>query len=381
MSIAPPTATHPDAIAKIAAAAAIQGISERTENGLLILSPTHQKPIRRILFTNVSGGPQGWTKVKDGSMPSHRLWGVPELVRLGYEVGFVPSLPDFYFGRKALPHDLSFYRHVRNWLGPDDIVYCAHNKLYWIPFLKSIGLVKPRIVSLLYAREPLNHAKAHAGVIALTPAAAEQARKLAPNAKVDHLGWGVHLPFYPSFPFTGEFLVSCGRTHRDDKTLKAAASKSRAPITLIQHASDGSEGWSENVRIIQGGPGWESRLSYPRLFSEYFAPASGFLIIVDPDPTEETACGFTNMIEAMVMARPVILTRTSALKTEINVESAGIGIHVEPGDANSLAEAMSALTSDPERGRRMGMKARHYAETHYNIDRFASGLHKFFLNL
>ena len=77
-----------------------------------------------------------------------------------------------------------------NWLGKDGIIYCGHTLLYWLPLLKLLGVIRNPIVSLTYAREPLDFARAHTGIIALTPAAADHARKIAPRAKVRHLSWG-----------------------------------------------------------------------------------------------------------------------------------------------------------------------------------------------
>ncbi len=206
------------------------GIVERQEQGLLILAPADRRPIRRVLFTNCSGGPAGWKSVAQGLMPSNRFWGCRELVRMGYEVAIAEPIADFYFYRNPLPHDLSLLKFVRSWLGPDDVIYCAHNVLYWLPFLKALGAVRSHVVSLLYAREPLNLARAHTGIIGLNPAAADHAQKLAPKAKVAHLGWGMDMDFYPELPYTPKSFLSCGRSNRDDRTLSRATEKCRAPI-------------------------------------------------------------------------------------------------------------------------------------------------------
>ena len=174
---------------------------------------------------------------------------------MGYEVGIADPLPDFYFRRNPLPHDLRLIDAVRNWLRPDDILYCAHNVLYWLPFLKRFGAVKCKVVSLLYAREPLDHSRAHSGIVALNPAAADHARKLAPQAKVAHLGWGMDLDFYHQLPFQPEWFLSCGRTQRDDATLRQAAAKTKAAVRLIAHQKDALVPWSSNVNVISGGQG------------------------------------------------------------------------------------------------------------------------------
>ena len=66
-----------------------------------------------------------WEKIKTGDMPPHHLRGCLQLVRMGYEVAIVEPLPDFYFNRRALPHDLKLLKLVRHWLGPEGIVFCG----------------------------------------------------------------------------------------------------------------------------------------------------------------------------------------------------------------------------------------------------------------
>ena len=80
----------------------------------------------------------------------------------------------------------------------------------------------------------------------------------------------------------------------------------------------------------------------------------------------------------MAMARPVILTRTGALPTEIDVERVGCGLHVPPENPDALAEAIEFLASDPSRAKAMGEAGRRLVETRYNIQRYADDLHKFF---
>jgi glycosyltransferase involved in cell wall biosynthesis len=105
------------------------------------------------------------------------------------------------------------------------------------------------------------------------------------------------------------------------------------------------------------------------------------LIVLKYDPEEYTAVGFTELIELMAMGRPIILTRTGALPTEIDVEKAGCGLHVPPNDPNALAKAIETIGNDPARAEAMGKASRQLCESHYNINRYAAGLHSFFETL
>jgi glycosyltransferase involved in cell wall biosynthesis len=362
-------------------AASTQGIHEREEHGLLILSPANLPATRRILFINVSDGTSAWHKYKAGLIPSNRLWGCVELVRMGYEIGLAESLRDFYFHRNPFPHDLRLLRACREWLRADDIVYCAHNTLYWLPFLKRFRLLRQPVVSLLYAREPLNLGSGHAGIIALNPAAADHARHLAPRAKVAHLGWGMDLDYYPQIPFHSESFLSCGKTNRDFNTLSLAAAGTRTRIRLIGHGDGAHTKFPRNVEVIPGGPGWTTRLTYRELLHSYYANCTASLIVLKPDPVEYTACGFTNLLEAMAVGRPAILTRTNANQSEIDIERSNCGLWVPPKDPIALAHAMNHLAENPGFSQKLGETGRLLCETHYNIKRFGADLHRFFESL
>jgi glycosyltransferase involved in cell wall biosynthesis len=362
----------------------LEGIAEREEEGFVILSPASSKPVRRVLHINAYGGRSVWEKVKNGLVPPHQLLGCLELVRMGYEVAMAEPLPDFYLYRKPLPHDLRLLSFVRSWLGPDGIIYCGHNVLFWLPMLAALGAIRSPIVSLLYAREPLDWSRAHRGIIALTPAAEEQARKLAPKAKISHLGWGVALPSFPLLEYRPQFFLSCGIANRDFRTLSEAAALSGLPLRVICPGIPAGLQWPANADVVDGGNGWNvdaKRITFHDLLHQHYAASTASLIILKEDAIEYTANGFTNLIEALALGRPVIVTRTGALTGEIDVEKAGCGIHVPPGDPRSIAAAMNALARDPQMAQELGQKGRQLCERNYNIDRYARDLHRFFESL
>ncbi|MCE2862516.1 MAG: hypothetical protein RIR76_77 [Verrucomicrobiota bacterium] len=349
------------------------GITERNEYGLTILTPVGVKPRRRVLYVNSYGGRCHWNEIKHGVVAPHHLWGSLELVRLGYEVGLAEPLPDFYLHRNPLPHDLRLLSAVRSWLGRDGIVYCGHNVLYWLPLLRELGAHHCRIVSLLFAREPLDQSRAHSGIIALTPPAAEHARKLAPKAKVAHLSWGASLGLFPRLDYAPERFLSCGRTRRDDVTLVAAANLSRRAFRVVSPLRPSDYSWPSNVQLSRGAPGE----TYSEFLREQYGDCAASLIILSPDPLQRTAVGMTNLIEALAMGRPVIVTRTGAIPAELDVERAGCGLHIEPSDPQALVRAIEQVATDPRAAAEMGAKGRAMCERRYNMGRFASDLHGF----
>jgi len=358
----------------------MEGIIERVEHGVRILSPATGRSTRRVLYVNSYGGTSILERIKSGMLPPHHLWGCLELVRKGYEVALAEPLLDFYLYRNPLPHDLRLLTLVRSWLGHDGIIYCGHNVLYWLPFLRLVGAIRCRVVSLIFAREPLNLSRAHDSVIALTSAAADHARKLAPRARIAHLGWGADLSFFPILPYQPEWFLSCGVTHRDHRTLSVAAFRSQCPVRVISSNLPKELSWPDSVSLVTSAEK-DLVVTFQELLFQQYCRATASLVILKNDPIEYTAVGMTNVIEAMAMSRPVIVTRTGALPTEIDVEATGCGLFVPPDNPEALAEAMQWLTDNPERARTMGETGRALCESHYNIVRYANQLDELFASL
>lgn len=78
------------------------------------------------------------------------------------------------------------------------------------------------------------------------------------------------------------------------------------------------------------------------------------------------------VVEAMLQERPVIASRLGAL---VDIVQHGVtGMHVNPGDASSLAEAVAKLWEEPETADRMGSLARVRAISEYSAEKFYSRL-------
>jgi hypothetical protein len=355
------------------------GITEGRLGDLVLLTPIGQRSQRRVLYVNSYGGREVWDKIRAGKLPPHHLWGCLELVRMGYEVALAEPIRHFDF-RRPLPHDLSLLSSVREWLRPADILYSAHTLLYWLPLLKYLGLARCNVVSLTYARENLDFPGAHSAIVALTPAAAKKAAIIAPKAKVAHLGWGADLAFFPRLPYAPGWFLSCGKTHRDHYTLGRAATICGLPLRVISPSLPADIQWPPTTTLDTGGQ-YDDTVSYDDLLRNFYARCSASLIILNDDPEERTAVGFTNLIEAMAMSRPVIVTRTGALPGELDVEASKCGLFVPSKDSAALAAAIARIEANPALACEWGENGRRLAETHYNIGRFAKDLHRLFLSL
>jgi glycosyltransferase involved in cell wall biosynthesis len=362
-----------------------RGVLEREEGGMVILSPAEGKPRRRILYINSHGGPEYWNRLKEGNDGPHLLWGMMDLVRMGYEVAITEPLNHFGGYRKAFPHDLPMLKTARHWLGREDLIFCGHTLLYWLPFFKRLGLLKRRLVSLTYAREELDFAKTHDGIAALTPAATDQAAKMAPRAKVVRVGWGVDPAFYPRLPYDPQFIFSCGIANRDFETQCQAATLAKVPFRVVCPGLQPGLQWPPNADVRDGGAGWlterTKKFTTRDLITDHYAYAAASLVIIKPDPEEKTANGFTNMLEGMALGRPLIVTRTGAMPAELDVEKTGCGLFVPPGDPVALAEAMTWIMENPDKAKEMGEAGRRLCESYYQLPAFAGRLHSLFESL
>lgn len=360
--------------------ASIRGIIAHNYRGMTILRLQDGKPRRRVLYLNSYGMALAWRQISEGVYPGQHLWGCLELVRMGYEVAMPeePKRDGAFFNYRR--QDLRYLAFIKDWLGRNGIIYSAHTILFWAPLLVQLGFLRCPVVTMLYARgENLRFTKGYLGIIALNPAARSRAEELAPHAKVAHLSWGVDLPFFPLLPYGPKWFLSCGKTRRDFQVLADAAALSSELIRVINTELPAGLVWPAHVRTFTGGHNgdWQT-VSYQDLIHEHYSGCSAALILVQEDRAERYGAGFTQLLEAMALARPVIVTRTGALADELDVEKEGCGLHIPPGDGKALANAMRTLAENPAQAEAMGKAGRRLCETHYNIDRYASELHQFF---
>lgn len=352
---------------------------EPIRGGVILSRPGHSNG-RRVLFINSYGGADLWRKIRSGHQPTHHLWGCVELLSHGYTVLVAEPLKHFEWRGRIFPHDLKYHHHIVDWVRRDDIIFCAHTLLYWLPFLQLLGYRRRTLVSLTYAREELDFAAAHRGVIALTPAAADEARRMAPRAKVAMLGWGADLEFFPVLPYNPRFFFSNGRTHRDFDTLARGIALAGFPTSVLSAPRSPEVPWSKHVDHIPGAASGEA-IPFHDLFHRYYAECTASLIALKADPREKTAVGLTSAIEAMAMARPVIVTRTGAMPGILDLEQRRCGLAVPAQDPAALAEAMKYLAENPSVAAEMGTAGRRHCESYFNIERYAADLHSLFQTL
>jgi glycosyltransferase involved in cell wall biosynthesis len=186
-------------------------------------------------------------------------------------------------------------------------------------------------------------------------------------------------------------IVSAGSENRDYQTLVEAVRglDVRVRIAAGSHWARTNATASElpaNVEFIR------ETLSFMELRALY-AEAD---VVVVPLLEGTNQAGVTTILEAMSMARPVVVSATEGQREVVTgpfVTSAGeapdltadrgphrfgldangedSGLYVPPGDAGALRAAIIRLLAEPERAARMAASAREEAVSHFRVEQFA----------
>jgi glycosyltransferase involved in cell wall biosynthesis len=89
-------------------------------------------------------------------------------------------------------------------------------------------------------------------------------------------------------------------------------------------------------------------------------------LVVVPLHDVDSDCGMSTIIEAMAMARPVVVTRTTG-QVDVVVDREH-GVYVPPGDARALGRAIGHLLDHPDEARQMGRAGRDLIEERHTLD-------------
>ena len=172
--------------------------------------------------------------------------------------------------------------------------------------------------------------------------------------------------------------MSTGKTRRDQATLLAALRQSGLPATVVAH------GWADDARrgrrrrpLTDGLAGPHTRLlpvppggQLPRRAIAGALAESRVVAVIARD--EIGVNGLTEVLEAMALSRPVVMTRNRFF--DLDVEAVGCGRLVEPGDVAGLAAALREVWSDPEKAAAMGAAGRRHLEGSLNYETFGRDL-------
>ena len=169
------------------------------------------------------------------------------------------------------------------------------------------------------------------------------------------------------------FFLASGKTGRDYETLIKASQLTKTEIRIIGPNKQKPENLPINVRWIDTSANPpDQAIDYPTLRNWY---AECIAVCIPLSGEAEDTCGYTNMLEAMAMRKPVLMTRSGCL--HIDPRSGGFGKLIEPKNYKGWAIAMNELIENKEVAQNLGANGRKIAERGYTIERFNRDIQTF----
>ena len=268
------------------------------------------------------------------------------------------------------------------------IIYSFGLHLFFTTLLRKLRLIRSKIVIWVF-REPaptpwwlfrnLDLSRVNLsgcdGILCLTKKCETAFKAKSPRSNVKFIPWGVDTSlFSPMEKKVGEYFLAVGKTGRDYRTFLKACTKSNAAFRII--APD----WSldkgqipSNVTYLKTNPhSPDGTISYPDL-RKWYAKCIATCIPLYGDP--EDTCGLTNLLEAMAMGKPVLMTRSGSL--DVDIEKLGVGLWVRPKEPDDWVKKIEFLQNSSDCTQRMGAKARKLATDFYSSKRFESDVAAF----
>jgi glycosyltransferase involved in cell wall biosynthesis len=348
----------------------------------------------RILFANnydMARARAGWLA---GSYPSHHLFGTAQL-------GAPFEVVDLPYGTEDLAAAIT--RRAKGRVGDvgqqlaalrlrsGSIVYGATARdLRGLAALRAAGLFSAPVVGVFQpfptrgwaARRVL---RGFDKAIAMSRFTRDQLLAAGmPPDRIVVLGWGADLSFPGFAPSACEsadaLVVATGKTGRDLPTLLAALRQTGLPARLygdrgqLQMTGTIPPG-VEIVPAVDASRPSSSPLTYDHTLADLRSAAVVAIPLVDPHPLN----GFTEVVDALACARPMIVTRAPYF--DFDIEAIGCGWWVERGDVRGWSEALRTAMSDRERLAQMGRAGRAWAAEHFNARLFEDGVREVLLEV
>jgi glycosyltransferase involved in cell wall biosynthesis len=271
-----------------------------------------------------------------------------------------------------------------------DLIYCVSGKLFWIPILKRLGLIKTKLVILIYRipeKAPFwkfhnlhlseNILRAFDGINCLTQKTADELLvRLGKDKEIKYLPWCTDEKlFLNNNKSEPKYFFSSGKTNRDYETLLDAIKRvPEKKFILIGHFSKiKTLNQIANLDIIHSTKQQtDSAISYTSL-KKHYSEAIAVCIPLNGDPND--TCGYTELLEAMAMAKPVLMTRSGCL--DINIEEENIGYYIDPNDPHDWARKIDFISNNNRKASIMGANGRKLIDKTYNVASYENRVREF----
>ena len=305
-------------------------------------------------------------EVREGLYPKNQLWGVDLLKAQGHDVHMIQTKASSLatrignFLNRLTGHRLTdFHIELQVLVSTRgaELVYAPSGHLLLLPLLRRLGLFKPKLVTwffrlptsgkwwglrnLRFTRYILN---GFDGLLCLTQKAATDFAEATDEPKVQTIPWFADSEIFSPEETSGngEYFLAVGKTRRDYVSLLEACSRVDSQFRIIAPKEVAQQTpIPSNVQFVEtSSDPPDAAISYQEL-KKWYANSIAVLIPLIADP--EDTSGYTSLLEAIQMGKPVIMTRSGCL--DLDVEKLGIGTFVPPGNADAWVDALNSYQS------------------------------------
>jgi len=198
-------------------------------------------------------------------------------------------------------------------------------------------------------------------------------RERGADARVEFLPFGVDVEaFRPTAAPPDVDVVSVGADpHRDfELLLRVAGTMPETSFLVVTTAGRTRElaGRPSNVAVETDLPFDEMRLRLERA-----------RVVALPVRENSYSGATTVLLQAMALAKPVVVTRTAAIATGYGLEDGKNVRLVSPGDSAAFAGAVADVLGDSGHARTLGSQARESVESALSWERYVGRLHDLLL--
>ena len=329
-------------------------------------------------------------QIENGLYPKHHFWGVDhlldcpvldcELIKTSKQS--ISPLIEKFFNKllfknsTSLDTELKILRAERNF----DLIYSVSGPLAFSKFYKRAKVIPWVFRTPDANNRPLidsyniNCLKNYSGIFCLTPNAEEHYSQYSSSKFIP---WCVDLELFdgkpPKTASDKPFFLATGKTYRDYKTLVDGAKEIDAELRIIGPTQQKPNQLPPNIKWIDtSSDPPDQAIDYPTL-REWYAQCIAVCIPLSGDADD--TCGYTNMLEAMAMRKPVLMTRSGCLHT--NPEADGFGMQINAGDPEGWTQAMNHLHQNDRKVLEMGNRGRRIVEKDFTIERFNQDVLRF----
>jgi glycosyltransferase involved in cell wall biosynthesis len=156
----------------------------------------------------------------------------------------------------------------------------------------------------------------------------------------------------------GDYVVSCGASYRDYKTLIEAVSELQYPTRIIM--SEGAE-YAHNARWVDTLPSNVQRLNAVHSREEYSRLIAGSRVVVVPILSAAIQpAGISVCLEAMALGKPVIVSRGVSSN---GVLDGGLALICEPENVSDLKEKLALMWEDEQLRKEYARRGKDYAHS------------------